>query len=407
MARLKFTLSSHCKAGGSYAIRLRITKNGTAAYISTDNEICNPETNWDKSSGFAKKGMKNSASLNLNLSKYKNETEEKILELERKNPTITLNQIIDKINNRTPVELFSFMSAYVEMKKGSPAYYETLVARQRTIERFTNGRRTLLEDVDKRWLVTFKEWLIKEKYAEKTIGVQLALIRSVFWHAVDQGHITREQHPFRDLKVSVGAAKVKEPLTKEEVQSIRNTITSEKSDWWLFHTRKAWLFAYNIMGMRVGDVVTLQWSNIADDRIMFTMRKSKDYINLQLPDEAIEFINFYKQPNSKPSDYIFPFMAKIDTMKVNPLMHRRIKYATKMMNTSLEKLASMNSITKNLTTHSARHSFAQRGLDAGVPVKDIGLALGHYDERTTNNYLSRGFNTGRLDSINRKAHATG
>ena len=56
--------------------------------------------------------------------------------------------------------------------------------------------------------------------------------------------------------------------------------------------------------------------------------------------------------------------------------------ATRIVN----RLAKGAGITKHISPHSLRHSFITAALDAGVPLRDVQIAAGHSDPRTTTRY---------------------
>jgi len=57
------------------------------------------------------------------------------------------------------------------------------------------------------------------------------------------------------------------------------------------------------------------------------------------------------------------------------------------MNSYLKEIADLCGITKNLTSHIARHTFATTiTLNNGVPIESVSKMLGHSDLKTTKIY---------------------
>lgn len=58
-----------------------------------------------------------------------------------------------------------------------------------------------------------------------------------------------------------------------------------------------------------------------------------------------------------------------------------------MYNSYLKEIADICSISKNLTTHTARHTFATTvTLNNGVPIESVSKMLGHKKLQTTQHY---------------------
>ncbi|MDB4539451.1 tyrosine-type recombinase/integrase [Saprospiraceae bacterium] len=66
----------------------------------------------------------------------------------------------------------------------------------------------------------------------------------------------------------------------------------------------------------------------------------------------------------------------------------RISSRTTKINELLKNIASKAGIDKRLTSHVARHSFAEIARVKGVPLYDISKALGHSSLAITEQYLS-------------------
>ena len=66
---------------------------------------------------------------------------------------------------------------------------------------------------------------------------------------------------------------------------------------------------------------------------------------------------------------------------------KAIKQTTKTVNKYLAKACARLEIKEKVTTNLARHAFATRLLQKGVPVEFISRALGHSNIRTTQHYL--------------------
>jgi len=401
MALLKLILSHHQKSNGNRAIRLRITKGKRFGFLSTQDEI--NEKDWDKKLGCAKKTF---PSLNVKLNRLKSEISEKIYEMERKNPQISIPQIMDSLNDKTSPDMIQRLAQYVEaFKKDKIITYESFLSRMHNIQRFTKNRPVMFEEVTTQWLDKLQAFMKEEEYAQKTIASHLSMIRTIVISAVNDGVIRHEQNPFTKYKIIAGRSAKKEPLNEAEVQKIRATILSENVDWWLYHAKWAWLFSATTIGYRVRDLLTLKWGNIHDyKQISIWAHKTGKFIKITLPAEPREILKIYSGRNVSEDTYVFPFLDFAMHTFPDRSFERLIKDCTKWMNQALERLARYAKIEKKISNHSARNTFINRAIENGVQGYDLMMLTQHSDLRTLELYINDGFQNSRIDEVMKKAH---
>ena len=79
-------------------------------------------------------------------------------------------------------------------------------------------------------------------------------------------------------------------------------------------------------------------------------------------------------------------------------MLRKAKLFTKQVNKYVNIIARKVGINENVTTYTARHTFATVMKRAGVPISYIADSLGHSDVRVTERYLA-GFEDEYRDKV--------
>ena len=84
------------------------------------------------------------------------------------------------------------------------------------------------------------------------------------------------------------------------------------------------------------------------------------------------------------SGYVFPIMTGKDTAQDRWSAKTQL---IRRVNLSLRKIGETLGIEKDLTTYTARHSYATTLLRNNVPIGFISQSLGHSDLKTTENYL--------------------
>jgi len=140
------------------------------------------------------------------------------------------------------------------------------------------------------------------------------------------------------------------------------------------------------------------------------MDKNTKPRNFKLIPKAINILNQYKKDESKQTDYIFPFLDsnadyaiaitqdEISTMSrtLNEKRLSRISTNNALLNKYIKKVAKQVGITKTVSMHVARHSFATILKRSGVNIAIISEALGHSDLKTTQIYLDS-FENSQID----------
>ena len=88
------------------------------------------------------------------------------------------------------------------------------------------------------------------------------------------------------------------------------------------------------------------------------MFKTNRVISLILKNRPLSILDLYRTINTKEEDYLFPFFKNYIEYS-NPLfLHNQISSKTALINKYLKQIATKVEISKNLTTSTARHSFA-------------------------------------------------
>ena len=129
--------------------------------------------------------------------------------------------------------------------------------------------------------------------------------------------------------------------------------------------KRAFLFSC-FTGMRWSDINQLTWRYVrkSEDgyRVHFSQKKTKGVEYLDIPDIALEYIG----EKGEPDERVFV----------------GLKYSA-YMNTALARWVLEAGITKLITFHCARHTYATILLEEDVNIRVIQDMLGHKELRTT------------------------
>jgi site-specific recombinase XerD len=394
MATIDVILWEHqANKDGTYPLRLRITKDRKTTYKALGYSI--EAKDWDKERKRVKKSHTNSTRLNNFISKKIVEIQDIAIEEETKDSSVNIKKIKKKLNDRVESDFYLFAERYfkrydTEKSRGTHKGYKSAIQK---LKDYLNNKELLFSEIDYQFLVDYRNHLKALGNNPNTRSKDLKRIRTIFNEAMRNGVLDRNMDPFLNFKMESNKT-YKEKLTKEEIDRIRALEYSVNSLKW--HVKNIFLICYNFMGMRIGDALTLKKSQVYSGRLIYSMRKTDDNISLQLTKEAQDILDNYNISKLKPNDFIFPLI------KPNrKSLHAKISSATALYNKYLRLLAEDASIEKHLSSHVARHSWAQQAKLLNVNIAIIQQAFGHSSSSTTENYME-GFDDKIIDDTNQK-----
>lgn len=242
---------------------------------------------------------------------------------------------------------------------------------------------------------------------QNTIAVVLKVFRAMMREAVKLGYITADKNPFLVFTYSKVKTE-KEKLDAAEIQALEALELTEGSlDW---HSRNCFLFSFYCAGIRAGDLLQLRWLNVEGGRLNYQMGKNHKTRDLKLVAQAAAILDLYRTEASKPTDYIFPLMdnrktyasaisqADRDTLPsdMKQKLFEEVSAKNALINKSLKKLAEKAGISKKVSMHISRHSFAKAAAQKGIESNKVKSLLAHSKLQTTEGYMGN-FSTDEND----------
>ena len=182
-------------------------------------------------------------------------------------------------------------------------------------------------------------------------------------------------------------------LNEKEIQQIEKLDLSDGALIW--HVNNAFLFSYYTAGMRASDILMLKWENIQNGRLIYQMHKTGKIHSVKLIDKANHILSFYGPKN--PDDYVFPFFSSEIDYSNASFLHNQISAKTALLNKYLKFIAEKAGIDKKISTHTARHSFADIARKKTDNIYNLSKTLGHSDLKITEAYLAS-FDEDAVDS---------
>lgn len=164
----------------------------------------------------------------------------------------------------------------------------------------------------------------------------------------------------------------------EFVQIFKNTKRQKTYEYMMM-----FLFSVNT-GLRISDVVTLEWSHIDFEEKLLkkNMVKTKEVVEIYLNPTAMEILNRWKKWNRNPR-FVFNLMKEDIDFKDSQRVHNTIYSKNRIIQTSLRSIGEKMNLPFHLTFHVARHTFAVFALRQNPNIYEVSKYLGHTSVRST------------------------
>jgi integrase len=115
------------------------------------------------------------------------------------------------------------------------------------------------------------------------------------------------------------------------------------------------------------------------------MFKTEKVHSLILKEKPLAILENYRHIENL---YIFPFLSDRYDYSDPMFLHDQIVAKTALVNKYLKEIATKAKITKNVTTHTARHSFADIARQKTDNIYNLSKTLGHSSIKVTEAYLA-------------------
>lgn len=242
----------------------------------------------------------------------------------------------------------------------------------------------LLKDVDKPFCIGFIDYM-RNKYkmsnskhlSAVTIANNTRALSCALNKAVRDGVIN--QNPLHTLSAS---EKPQIPQSKREFLSIEEVKALINTDCALPIVKQSFLFSC-FCGLRVSDVEALTWGMISMDKGRFVcniiMKKTKEQLYLPLSKEALKWMP--ERNGAKDTDKVF----------VLPSDSCVYKY--------LQQWVKDAGITKHVSFHVSRHTFATMMISLGSDLYTVSKLLGHTNIKITEVYAKL-VNAKKFEAVN-------
>ena len=301
----------------------------------------------------------------------------------------------DELYNKKTIssDIFSYFEAYKEQliideRIGTSVSYEYA---SKKLSEFVDAKKLSFDKINVEFLVKFEKWIISSGNSPTTVGYYIRCIKKLYNDAIRQGDAKLENYPFGDIKKGLYSPpqprNIKKALTLIDLRNLIGYKPIEGSPEHFY--RDIWVFSYLGNGINMKDICLLKYNDIKGENIHFVRAKTTNTnrsakpISIALVDESLEMIQRWGNP-IEDKNFIFPILNGDETPEKE---RAKIQQFTKQVNKYIKRIAKNVGIKDNISTYSARHSFATVLKRSGTNLSYISEALGHSNMKTTESYL--------------------
>jgi len=255
------------------------------------------------------------------------------------------------------------------LSSGTVKHYKSTQKKlEKFIKKVFNKSDIILEELNYAFVTKFRGFLESDfKNHVNTMNKDISRLKSVINYAVRLEWV--KDNPFRSYR-STAVPTVRSTLNINEINLIERCDVMGES---LNIVKDTFLFMC-FTGISYSDLKSLRHddiqSTINGGRIIkFSRKKTNEYCMVPIIDKAQNLISKY-QLNEKciSEGVVFPVLSN------------------QKMNVYITRICRSLGISKKVSCHVARHSFATNALEFGVPIETVSKALGHSSIKTTQIY---------------------
>lgn len=361
---------------GSQTICIYFRERGHTPRFLTTNFKCQQD-DWSQKEQEYRQSVKNNYNLNRLLNALKKTCNTIIDNYYLANKPLSLAQFKKELafNDQPCNNVFDYIQTVIHRKKGtiktsSLKNYDQLYNK---LALMYPKKDLLFSNVDYNFILRLDKYLHEHNNNKNTTCRKHKTFQVVINHALKDGLLKSNPYQFFNKGTIKGERK---PLTEIEYKKLSDIYKS--GDLTTPEKNALRMFLFMCMtSLRISDLLNLKYCNIVTDTdrsgnpvqlIDISQIKTGHNNSIPLFPSALELIKT-SQDQPEPGEYIFKEYRNCQNV-----------------NYRLKDIAKKTGITKNLTNHVGRHTFATIALNNGMDIYTVSKILGHTDIKTTQIY---------------------
>lgn len=276
-------------------------------------------------------------------------------------------------------DLFELGETRLEQLKAEGRYscYRNTRATLRKLSCFLDGKSLPLEKATPELLLAFREYLLHTVgNSHNTVTENIKVLSLLFSQA------SVEKNPCAQLG-QTRIQSLRSYLLEEELARMMALKLPAGSE---IEVARDIFFLECRTGLRISDLLQLRWCDCVDGSIRIQMQKTQRAVVVPMTASVQKTLEKYRNLFSGQGSRIFPILDQVKSRPDEFAHSRCLIYGTARVNQLIKKLAVRAGITKTISTHVGRHTFATMLISKGASIYDVKELLGHRDVKVTQVY---------------------
>ena len=260
---------------------------------------------------------------------------------------------------------------------------------------FQGSDRLSFREITPEWMKHFEGSLRARGCSWNTVSTYLRTLRAVYNRAVDLRKASYVPHLFRSVYTGTRADR-RRALDMEDMKKVfARLLQSDAITPAMKGAQELFILMFLLRGLPFVDLAYIQKKDLNGNILTYHRRKTGRQITITVTKDAMNIIREYMDTTTE-SPYLFPILSAEGG---EDTIYREYQQALRIFNYQLTKLGELLGLTTELTSYTARHTWATLAYYLEVHPGIIREAMGHSSIKVTETYL-KPFNIKKLDETN-------
>jgi len=282
-------------------------------------------------------------------------------------------------------------SAYLQVEKGLSANtVQAYLSDLRQFQQFLAGRGRSWDEVEAEEVALYLSHLAAQELAARSRARKISALKNFYAYLVDEGVV--ENNPCAYISSPKLPSRLPSILIEQEVVALLEAPTLDKP---AGYRDRAMLEVLYGSGLRVSELLALNMGDIDELGFVRCLGKGSKERIVPVGSHALRATELYLQ-------YARPRLCRNPRERALFVNQRGQRLTRQGFWKIIKARAKEAGITKNITPHMLRHSFATHLLRRGADLRSVQEMLGHADLATTQIYTH--LDKGHLRDVYKQAH---